>query len=173
MAKLNVNKWQASRRGPRYTPVMQMYLRQIRMAMFEALRVKAMACPYVDEFWTNPPSPQFKSMNWAGNLWDAAIMARDWIARPAPLPSVDLHGYLLSFDGACEALGLNADHERVWMLAKIDEAADFDTDEVYARIAYLTANPPDEQEDELYPEAPRNPVKALDQGCLFGMGAAA
>jgi hypothetical protein len=43
MAKLNVNKWQASRRGPRYTPVMQMYLRQIRMAI---LQLEGVECLY-------------------------------------------------------------------------------------------------------------------------------
>lgn len=165
MAKLNVGKWQAARRGPRYTPVMQFYLRMIRMALFEALRVEGVTCHYLQ--MDEALGFDDREMR----LWDEAIMARHWIARPAPKPADDLEGYLLSFDAACDALGLNADHERVWMLEKIDAAADFDTDEVWERVEFLTENPPDLSEEPLF-DAPRV-VPALDQGCLFGMGAAA
>lgn len=52
------------------------------------------------------------------------------------------------------------------MLRKIDEAGDFDTDEIHARIAYLALNPPDEVEEELF--EPIRVVPALDQRSLFG-----
>ena len=171
MAKINVSKWQAARRGPAYTPVMQFFLRMIRMALFEAMRVQDVPCPYgllltergVDDF------PVHHGRAW--DTWDAAVMARDWIARAAPDPHMDRDGYLLSFDAACQALGLTADYERVWMLEKIDSAADFDTDEVWKRIEYLTLNPPDESIEPLF-DAPRC-VPALDQGNLFAMMEAA
>lgn len=168
MAKLDVSKWQAARKGPLYTPVMQFYLRMIRMALFEALRVQG-SSPYVQGWDASgapmlDDGPDFTSRY---RLWDEAIMARHWIARPAPNPQTDREGWLLSFDAACEALGLNADHERVWMLDKIDAAADFDTDEVWARVEFLTANPPDESVEPLF-EAPRV-VPALDQGSLFAL----
>jgi hypothetical protein len=174
MAKLNVSKWQAARRGPRYTPVMQFFWRQIRMAMFEALRVEGIIYPYAAG-WYPDGSPMLGDLIQTGrnreyDLWDMAIMARAWIARVAPDPFFDRDGWLLSFDAACDALGCNADHERLWMLAKIDAAADFDTDEVWARIEYLTQNPPDMMDETDDFDAPRC-VPVLDQGCLFGMEA--
>jgi hypothetical protein len=171
VAKLNVSKWQAARRGPAYTPVLQFFWRQIKMAIFEALRVGTIECPYADIFWTHPASdtPHKGAMVAAGNQWDMAIMARDWIARRAPDPKADREGWIVSFDAACIALGCDPDTERLWMLEKIDAAADFDTDEVWARIEYLTANPPDETEEALF-DAPRC-VPVLDQGNLFAMGA--
>jgi len=155
MAKLNVSKWQAARRGPAYTPVLQFFWRQIKMAMFEALRVGALEPPFPAPFPTYRP----------GDKWDAAIMARNWIARPAPDPKLDREGWMTSFDAACIALGCDPDTERLWMLEKIDAAADFDTDEVWARIEYLTTNPPDEMDEPLF-DAPRC-VPVLDQGNLF------
>jgi hypothetical protein len=147
---------------------MQFFWRQIRMAMFEALRVANIPCWYdIDAVMETPMGLDSYSREVA--QWDMAIMARDWIARAAPDPFLDKDGYLLSFDAACEALGCDPDTERVWMLGKIDAAADFDTDEVWARIAYLTANPPDEMEESDDFNAPRC-VPVLDQGCLFGMG---
>lgn len=36
------------------------------------------------------------------------------------------------------------------MLREIDERADFDTEEVHARIEFLTNNPPDDVEGEIF-----------------------
>lgn len=167
MAKLQVSKWQAARRGPTYTPVLQFFYRQIWLAMFEAMRVKGAMCPYsLLNCWDNEfAAAHLSTCARELGLWDAAIMARNWIASAAPNPHDDRTGWILSFDCACLALGLDPDHERTWMLEKIDAAADFDTDEVWARIEYLTQNPPDETEEPLF-DAPRV-VPALDQGCLF------
>ena len=167
MAKLNVGKWQAARRAPSYTPVLQFFYRQIWMAMFEALRVKGQAEPYSCAIPDEQYGRRLENSR-SRELWDAAIMARNWIASAAPDPEIDREGWVLSFDAACIALGLQPDYERTWMLEKIDAAADFDTDEVWARIEYLTDNPPDETEEPLF-DAPRV-VPALDQGCLFGNG---
>jgi hypothetical protein len=80
-------------------------------------------------------------------------------------PELDREGWIASFDAACLALGCDPDTERLWMLEKIDAAADFDTDEVWARIEFLAANPPDETDEPLF-DAPRC-VPVLDQGNLF------
>lgn len=145
MAGLNVSKWQAARRKTFYDPTLQFFLRMIRTALDEAKTAGV-------------------KMN------DDAIMARAWIARETPNRHADRCGYILSFQHCCEALGLNADYEMTWMLREIDALADFDTDEVHARVEYLTQNPPDEVEEELF-ESFRC-VPALDQGSLFGMIAA-
>lgn len=146
------------------------FKRQIWMAMFEATRVKGVLCPYPMALATEFDemcAAHASTLTTATRLWDEAIMARAWITRTAPLASADPHGWLVSFDAACESLGVNADHERLWMLEKIDACADFDTPEVYQRIDYLTANPPDEVVEALF-DAPRC-VPELDQGSLFGM----
>lgn len=159
MAKLNVSKWQAARRPWNYSPVMQFSRRLIEMALFEATRVAGVPCMYGHDLAFMEP------LRREIQLWDAAVMARDWIRRPAPSPEVDLEGYYLSFDHCCDVLGLKADYEREWMLAKIDDAADFDTDECWARVQELTDNPPDEVDEEVF-DAVRV-VPALDQGNLF------
>jgi len=169
VAKLNVGKWQAARRSPFYTPVMQYFWRQIKMAVFEAMRVKGDVEPY--SHWCFAPEDQAHPSTASRRvaLWDAAIMARHWIARPAPDPFFDREGWMLSFDAAALALGCDPDTERLALLEKIDAAADFDTEECWARVEYLSANPPDECEEALF-DAPRV-VPALDQGCLFAMEA--
>lgn len=170
MAGLNVSRWQAGKRPWNYSPVMQFSKRLIDMAVFEALRVQYVPCPYRDLLWSaSPDGVADHLMHVCGETWDMAIMARDWIRRGAPDPKQDLEGYYLSFDHCCEVLGLNVDYERTLLLSRIDTAADFDTDECWARVEYLTENPPDEMEEELF-DAVRV-VPALDQGCLFAMGA--
>ncbi len=139
---MNTSKWQAARPEISYSPVQQFYLRMIRTAFDEAKTA-------------------------ATEMSDEAIMARAWIARETPDPHMDREGYLLSFAHCCDVLWLNADHEMTWMLREIDACADFDTDEVYARLDELTENPPDEVEEELF-EAVRV-VPALDQGSMFAM----
>lgn len=166
MAGLNVNKWQAARRKTPYSPVMQYYLRQIRTALDEAKAIKGVPCPYWDKLKGGGFSGGELMNKQQMDAWDCATMARDWIARATPHREVDHAGYILSFEHACEVLGLNADHEATWMLREIDECGDFDTDEVHARIQFLTTNPPDEVEEELF-EAIRV-VPKLDQGNLFG-----
>jgi hypothetical protein len=171
MAGLNVNKWQAARRKTPYSPVMQFYLRQIRTALDKAKAIAPVPCPYSQGWYPDGQSIEYgikpgTSVDAHWDAWDCAVMARDWIARATPDKESDHPGYILSFEHACEVLGLNADYEAEWMLREIDECGDFDTDEVYARIEFLTVNPPDEVEEELF-EAIRV-VPKLDQGNLFG-----
>ena len=157
MAGLNVSKWQAARRKAFYDPTLQYYLRQIRTAYDEAMAVGELKPPFP------APWPSYTP----GEAWDSAIMARAWIARETPDRLRDREGYILSFQHACEVLGLDADVEATWMLRAIDDAADFDTDEVHARVQYLTDNPPDEVEEPLF-ESYRV-VPALDQCSMFDL----
>ncbi|HTV07783.1 MAG TPA: hypothetical protein VMD97_01905 [Candidatus Aquilonibacter sp.] len=173
MAGLNVSKWQPARREWNYTPVMQLAMRLIRTAIIEVGQVENVPCPYVDAEWETriPQTAGDWMLRLFGEPWDRAVMARDWIRRGAPDARLDREGYLLSFDNCCDVLGLNADAERTGLLSWIDSMADFDTDEVWARIEYLTQNPPDESEEPLF-DAPRV-VPELDQGCLFAQMEAA
>lgn len=173
MAGLNVSKWQAAKRGWNYTPVMQLAMRLIRTAIIEVGQVHNVPCPYFDPEWNRaaPRTAEEWLLKLCGEPWDRAVMARDWIRRGAPDPKLDREGYLLSFDNCCEVLGLCADAERAGLLSWIDSLADFDTDEVWARIEHLTQNPPDESEEPLF-DAPRV-VPELDQGCLFSQMEAA
>jgi len=168
MAGLNVSKWQAARRGAFYAPAMQFYLRMIRTAFDEARIVKGVKCPYVDDGGVGA-EPLARAEMSRYRMWDRAVMARDWIARETPDRRADEAGFLLSFEHCCEVLGMDADREATWMLREIDACADFDTDEVHARVQRLTDNPPDEVEEEAF-EGFRV-VPAVDQGCLFGAAA--
>jgi hypothetical protein len=163
MAGLNVSKWQAARRKTFYDPAMQFFLRLVRTALDEARAVKGLPCPTL---------PEGYGVWWGAHadVWDRAIMARDWIARETPDRHADECGYLLSFQHCCEVLGLDADREGTWMLREIDGCADFDTDGVHARVQFLIDNPPDEVEEELF-EGFRV-VPSVDQGCMFGEVAA-
>lgn len=160
MAGLNVSKWQAARRRAFYDPTMQFYLRMIRTALDEAKAVKGVPCIY-REAALDPLAYE----GVPSESWDSAIMAREWIARDTPDRHKDEDGYFLSFAHCCEVLGLDADYEATWMLREIDACADFDTDEVHARVEYLTNNPPDEVEEPLF-EAFRV-VPQLDQMNMF------
>ena len=162
MAGLNVSKWQAARRKTFYDPAMQFFLRMIRTALDEAKAVKGVPCPYA-------------ALGVACTLsvmesWDSAIMARHWIARETPDPHEDPCGYLLSFEHCCNVLGLNADYEATWMLRQIDECAEYDEEEVHARVEFLTQNPPDDVEEEIF-EGFRIVAK-VDQMSMFGKVAA-
>jgi hypothetical protein len=143
--------------------VQQFYLRMIRTALDEAKAVKGVACPYVSMPWG------VEVVECIAESWDSAIMARAWIARETPDRHADREGFLLSFEHACEVLGLNSDYEATWMLREIDECADFDTEEVHARVEWLNANPPDDVDEPMF-EAFRV-VPVLDQGSLFGEAA--
>jgi hypothetical protein len=57
------------------------------------------------------------------------------------------------------------------MLREIDECADFDTEEVHARIEFLTNNPPDDVEGELFKGF--RIVAKVDQMSMFGEAVAA
>ncbi|QNI37502.1 hypothetical protein [Edaphobacter albus] len=171
MAGLNVSKWQAARRKQFYDPAMQFFLRMIRTALDEAKAVKGVACPYVGGWYANGSPMEFAVANKVFKLsdwqsWDDAIMARHWIARETPDRHLDPCGYLLSFEHCCELLSLNPDYEATWMLREIDECADFDTEEVHTRIEFLTNNPPDDVEEELF-EGFRVVAK-VDQMSMFG-----
>lgn len=56
------------------------------------------------------------------------------------------------------------------MLREIDECADFDTEEVHARIEFLTNNPPDDVKEELFQGF--RIVPKVDQMSMFGEVAA-
>ena len=147
------------------------YKRLVCTAFIEAMRVEGTQQPYGAGWypWGDPMVIESDGVLAQYRHWDEAIMARQWFASPAPDPATDPVGYILSFDATCRALRRDPDVERVAALAMIDAVADFDVDEVWERVEFLTANPPDEIKEPLF-DAPRS-VKALDQGCLFGMGA--
>lgn len=162
MAGLNVSKWQAATRPWNYTPAMQFFARMIARAEIDALAAQRFVCPYLADV-SEAPKGELE-------IWDTAIMARDWIRRPAPEPRADREGYLASFDHCCDALGIDADAKRLEMLARIDAAVDFDCDEVWARIDYLAENPPDDNEAPLF--TGMRVVPELDQMCMFSEVAA-
>jgi hypothetical protein len=131
----------------------------IRTALDEAKALEGTPCPY--------PESERAGAAWrVVHRWDRGIMARDWIARATPDRREDECGYLLSFQHCCEVLGLNADYEATWMLSEIDECADFDADEVHARVQYLTDNPPDDVKEEKFKGM--RVVPAVDQMTMFG-----
>jgi hypothetical protein len=51
-------------------------------------------------------------------------MARHWIVRETPDKAVDHDGYPIRFERDRYVLGLDADYEATWMLAKIGDCAD-------------------------------------------------
>lgn len=166
MAGLNVSKWQAARRKTFYDPAMQFFLRMIRTALDEAKAIKGVINPYAAFAAAGIPQSDWRTDCPDAQSWDDAIMARDWISRQVPDRHADQCGYLLSFEHCCEVLGLDANYEATWMLREIDECADFDTDEVHARIQFLIKNPPDDVEEELF-EGFRIVAK-VDQMSMFG-----
>jgi hypothetical protein len=139
-AQLDVSKWQASRPGWNYTPVLWFYHRTLYQAWLDACSMRE-----------RQPT-------------DAALLARDWIARSEPAPALAPHEYV-SFPECCRILGLNPDAERADLLERIDRIADFDTDETWERLEALSAAEPS-YEPEVNFNAFRV-VPALDQGCLF------
>jgi|GEM_PF-2197058 len=175
MAGLNVSKWQAARRKQFDDPAMQFFLRMIRTALDEAkavkgalrVRMSADGMP-MDLRWSSVTAT--RCLRSRSGSHGTTPLWRHWIARETPDRHEDPCGYLLSFEHCCELLSLNPDYEATWMLREIDECADFDTEEVHARIEFLTNNPPDEVEEEIF-EGFRIVAK-VDQMSMFGEVAA-
>jgi hypothetical protein len=139
-SKLDVSKWQASRRQWNYTPVLWFYYRMIEVAFLDA-RSKDGDRPT-----------------------DEALLARDWIARSESVPPPAPREYV-SFPECCQMLGLKPDVERVALLEMIDAAVDCDDDEAWARLEVLRESEPTDDAESLF-DAPRI-VPALDQMMLF------
>jgi hypothetical protein len=140
-SKLDVSKWQASRRAWQYTPVLWFYDRMVEVALLDA-------------------------MSQAGlQVTDNALLARDWIARSELAPPKPPRKYV-SFPECCQMLGLNAEAERMALLEMIDRQADCDNDEAWARLEVLSASEPADDIEPLF-DAPRC-VPALDQMTMFG-----
>lgn len=146
MARLDVNRWQQSRPHWNYNPTMQFWFRFVMITLRDALR------------------------NENGVPTDEALLARDWFARSAPEISIDGRRKFVSFDECCHWLGLNVEAERLAILEMIDKAADFDTDECFARLEILNAAELDESEPifEIPPDF--RIVAVRDQGNLFACG---
>jgi len=159
-SKLDVSNLQPARREWSYTPTMQFYRRMIEMALIDcncSLGIAALSHGVLVAL----PNP---SADPASTPTDDALLARDWIARsetPAPFGE----RRFLSFATCCEQLGANVEGSRVALLDAIDRAADFDSDEAWARLEVLSQSEPKDDVEPLF-DAPRI-VPALDQLSLF------
>jgi hypothetical protein len=152
-SKLDVSKWQASRRKFQYTPVLWFYYRMIEVAVLDARGSQ----------WDIQPG------NAARVPTDEALLARDWIARsetaPAWVDGVRPPRNSFNFPECCLILGLNPEAERIALLELIDKAQESDDDEAWARLEVLSASDPADDVQPLF-DAPRV-VPALDQMVLF------
>jgi hypothetical protein len=101
-----------------------------------------------------------------GRPTDEAVLARDWIARPAP-DCMDRDTYLASFTQTCDVLEISEIVLRSRLLQMIDARHEFHTRECAERLAKLIAMPLDGDEEELF-AAPRV-VPVRDQTSLFGL----
>ena len=144
MAKLAVDRWQQGRPQWNYNPALQFWYRFILCTLADAMQVEG------------------------GVPTDEAILARDWFATSEPGVELDGKREFVSFEECCHWLGLDVNHERVELLAAIDENADFDTDEIWARLEKLSSEEP-EATDHLFdvPDMFRV-VPARDQIPLIG-----
>lgn len=95
---------------------------------------------------------------------DDALLARDWIARSETPEDTTQHRYL-SFAQCCGVLGVDTDRSRMNLLAAIDAASDYDTDECWERLKTLSAEELPDDDEPLF-DAPRV-VPVLDQVSLF------
>ena len=144
-AKLAVDRWQQGRPQWNYDPAMQFWFRFVQTTIHDALQVE-------DEKPT-----------------DEALLARDWIARSEPGVAFNGKREFVSFDECCHWLGLNAESERVALLALIDSKADFDTEECDSRLEYLLESEPEETEALFEVPEIFRVVPVRDQGTLFAM----
>ena len=138
-SKLDVSKWQAARPRWVYTPALWFYFRMVEVAFLDARTQEG------------------------GQPTDEALLARDWIARSQAAPAGS-HEFV-SFPECCSMLWLDAESERLALLAAIDKAVDSDNDEAWARLEELAARDPLDDVEPLF-DAPRV-VPALDQLALF------
>ena len=159
----DVDKWQAAKRPWSYTPTMQFYRRMIEMALIDCnccMGITALSHGVLVAL----PNP---SADPASTPTDDALLARDWIARSetsAPRGFL-LERRFLSFATCCEQLGANVEGSRVALLDAVDRAADFDSDDAWARLEVLSQSEPKDDIEPLF-DAPRI-VPAIDQLSLF------
>ena len=142
-SRFDVNRWQAARPQWHYSPVMWFYWRMVKAALLDV------RCDAV------------------GRPTDEALLVRDWVARSEADPRIPVGNgrRFVSFPECCEQLGLNAENERLALLALIDNHCEFDTDEAWERLEALSAAQPSDDEEPLF-EGLRI-VPALDQMTLF------
>lgn len=74
----------------------------------------------------------------------------------------------ISFPGCCHWLGVDVDAERVGFLEIIDRSADFDTEEAWSHLEFLSSQAPDNTEALFVPEGFARIVPELDQ-CTLGL----
>jgi len=117
--KSTVERWQQGRPAWNYSPALQFWYRFVLCTLADAMQVED------------------------GKPTDEAILARDWFATSTPGVEFNGRREFVSFDECCHWLGLDADVERVGILFAIDENGDFDTDEVWARLAELSESEPE------------------------------
>jgi hypothetical protein len=91
---------------------------------------------------------------------DEALLARDWIAQSVTPADCRQRRYL-SFAECCSQLGVDWELSRTNLLAAINTAADYSTDQVAARLAVLRAAELPDDAEPLF-DAPRI-VPAVDQ----------
>ena len=141
----------------RYNTVLWFYYRMVEVAYLDS----KMAGRMVGPLRPGEKRPVFVS--------DEALLARDWIARSESAPdwayARGAEHKFLSFPECCKMLGLDADAERVALLARIDSEVETDTEECWARLEVISAREPVDDIEPLF-DAPRV-VPALDQMALF------
>jgi hypothetical protein len=160
-SKLDVSKWQAAARQWNYTPVLQFFVRFIQVALIDA-NCDLVIFPQSRGVLQAMPAPGAKP---TARPTDAALLARDWIARSEPGSASKRR--FRSFVECCDRLGIDADKERITLLNAIDMAGDFDNDEAWARLDELSARGLQDDAEPLF-DAPRC-VPAMDQLALFAM----
>jgi hypothetical protein len=159
-SRMDVNSWQAARRQWNYCPALQFFARMVCVALIDCkctLAVAPVACGSLVALALRGADP-------AAVPTDEALLARDWIARSLS-PADRMERRFLSFDECCAQLSVDAEKSRVALLAAVDAAGDYDTDENWERLAELIAREPMDDFEPLF-DAPRI-VAALDQMALF------
>ena len=156
-SQLDVSRWQAGVRHWHYSPEMQYFARMINTALIECKCALAVA-PLSHGALVATPLPSAKS-DWIPS--DAALLARDWIARSEDERAERFVG----FPTCCSCIGADVEQSRTNLLAVIDAAGDYDNDEAWARLERLSQQVIEDDTEPLF-LAPRC-IPALDQMALF------
>ncbi len=143
---IDVNRWQQGRPEWNYHPAMQFYFRFITVTLHEALQVDAFSKPT-----------------------DEALLARDWFATSEPIDLTGGNREYVGFDACCHWLGIDADTHRVAFLDRIDKNADFDTDEAFERLEFLSHQEPEDTEALFEVPEMFRVVAVRDQMAMFAV----
>jgi hypothetical protein len=138
---------------------MQFYVRFIHVALLDCNCMLAIF-PLAQGLLRAVPQPGALATD---RPTDAALLARDWIATSAPMRAEKRR--FISLPECCEQLSLDADAQRVALLAVVDLAGDYDNDEAWERLEQLRTAEPQDDDEPLF-DAPRL-VPELDQLNLF------